>query len=132
MPPVGDQASRLASEKYIRLTTFRRDGTPVSTPVWVVGSGDHLLVVTSRTTGKAKRLGHTPRVLIAPCDGRGRVGDGVADVEGTATIRSDAGSVAELERLLIRKYGLLARAFGLLQRVRRKAADTICLEISVP
>ena len=32
----------LADEKYISLTTFKQDGTPVATPVWVVvttGSG---------------------------------------------------------------------------------------------
>jgi PPOX class probable F420-dependent enzyme len=86
----------LGQSKYIRLTTFRRDGTPVPTPVWQVRDGDRLLVITDGTTGKVKRLRHTPRVLIAVSDQRGRVKPGVQDVEGTAEMITD---VSELDRL---------------------------------
>ena len=40
----------LGQSRYIRLTTFRRDGTPVPTPVWQVRDGDRLLVITSGNT----------------------------------------------------------------------------------
>jgi len=36
----------LAESKYLSLTTFRMDGTPVATPVWLVREGDHLYVMT--------------------------------------------------------------------------------------
>ena len=35
----------LADEKYISLTTFKRDGTPVATPVWVVSDDGRRLRV---------------------------------------------------------------------------------------
>ena len=70
--------------RYLRLTTFRRDGTPVPTPVLQVHEGDHLLVITSGSTGKVKRLRHTRRVLIAASDQRGRLKPDVHDVEATA------------------------------------------------
>jgi PPOX class probable F420-dependent enzyme len=57
----------LGDEKYMRLTTFRRDGRPVATPVWVVKlDGDRIGFWTSSGSGKAKRLAHTARVTVAP------------------------------------------------------------------
>ena len=58
----------LAAEPFLCLTTFRRDGTAVPTPVWAAPSGGHLLVWTGAASGKVKRLRHTPRVTVAPCD----------------------------------------------------------------
>ncbi len=63
----------LARNRYISLTTFRRDGTPASTPVWVVSDdGRRLLVWTGAETWKAKRIRRESRVLVAPSDFRGR------------------------------------------------------------
>jgi PPOX class probable F420-dependent enzyme len=42
----------LAQEKYVSLTTFKRDGTPVSTPVWCAGDDGRLLVWTGASTWK--------------------------------------------------------------------------------
>jgi len=95
---------RLARARYLSLTTFRRDGTPVATPVWVARQGDELLVYTARSSGKVKRLRNNDRVLLAPCDMRGRVRGDV--VEGTARLQDDAESAISLMR---RKYGLQAR-----------------------
>ena len=37
---------------YVSLTTFRRTGVPVSTPVWAAPDGDSLLVWTRTESGK--------------------------------------------------------------------------------
>jgi uncharacterized protein len=58
--------------KYIVLTTFRRDGEAVSTPVHVAVDDDTAFFRTWNVTGKAKRLRHTPAVEIAPSTFRGR------------------------------------------------------------
>jgi uncharacterized protein len=65
----------ISTTTYTLLTTFRRDGTPVATPVHVVTRKDDTDVAyfrTWNTTGKAKRLRHTPAVLVAPSTFRGR------------------------------------------------------------
>jgi hypothetical protein len=65
----------IAKTKYIQLTTFRRDGTPVATPVHIAAEpddGDVAYFRTWDTTGKAKRLRHTPAVLVAPSTFRGQ------------------------------------------------------------
>jgi PPOX class probable F420-dependent enzyme len=96
----------LANGKYLSLTTFRRDGTPVATPVWLARHGDELVVFTAMSSGKAKRLRNSGRVLLAPCDMRGRVtGDAV---EGTARLQDEAETAATLG-LIRRRYGLLGR-----------------------
>lgn len=106
----------LAAGKYLSLTTFRRDGTPVATPVWLVRDGDALLVVTQADSGKAKRLRSDARVLLAPCDARGRLTG--EQVEGTATLQ-DAADTARTAQLIEARYGLLGKL--LMWRSRRAA-----------
>jgi hypothetical protein len=57
---------------YVQLTTFRRDGRAVATPVHLVVDGDVAFFRTWDVAGKAKRLRHTPAVRIAPATFRGR------------------------------------------------------------
>ena len=62
----------VSGARYIQLTTFRRDGRAVSTPVHIVAGADAAFFRTWDVAGKAKRLRHTPAVLIAPSTVRGR------------------------------------------------------------
>lgn len=57
--------------KYLSLTTYRRDGTPVSTPVWFVEEHGRLFVTTAADSYKAKRLRRNPAAMVAPCTARG-------------------------------------------------------------
>ena len=77
----------IQDEKYMLLTTYRRTGSPVSTPVWVVDLGnDEIGFWTSSESGKAKRLAHTARVTVQPSDARGRVKPGTVSQEATARL----------------------------------------------
>lgn len=67
-----DRISALAKQRYISLTTYRRDGRAVATPVWFVLDGTRSLVWTDAASGKAKRIRANGRVAVAPCDARGR------------------------------------------------------------
>jgi uncharacterized protein len=58
--------------RYIALTTYRRDGRPVTTPVWAVALEGKTYVFTANSTGKAKRVRATGRVRFAPCSMNGR------------------------------------------------------------
>lgn len=53
------------------MTTHKRDGTAVATPVNVVVLGDHAYFRTWSTAGKAKRLRRDPHLSIAPSTVRG-------------------------------------------------------------
>jgi uncharacterized protein len=107
----------LGASDFIQLTTFRRTGEGVPTPVWVVPDGDALAVFTPAGTGKLKRIRHTPRVTVAECTRRGRVPDDVVPVEAHATATDDPAEVARITRLLADKYGLQFKIVMLVERV---------------
>src|SRR5579864_6231377 len=60
-------------QKYISLTTFRKSGVAVATPVWFGEENDKLYVMTRSDSGKYKRIRNNPRVRVAPCTIRGKV-----------------------------------------------------------
>jgi PPOX class probable F420-dependent enzyme len=104
----------LDDEKYILLTTFRRDGTPVATPVWVVGlDGGRLGFWTSSGSGKAKRLAHTERVTVSPCDARGRVRANAGVVDATARLVTGS-ELEEIRQRVVAKYGVMTKFTKLL------------------
>lgn len=107
----------VTGEKYVRLTTFKRDGTPVATPVWCVPlDGGRFGFWTSSGSGKAKRLAHTERVLIQPCDSRGRVKDGTTEVAGTARVVTGA-ELDEIRKLVVAKYGFMTKVTKLFNSI---------------
>ncbi len=111
----------LGSAKYISLTTYRKDGTAVATPVWLVRSGVALIVITDPNSGKAKRLRTNPEVLVSPCDMRGRVKPGAVSASGLARIQNSEETAASMDAI-IRKYGLMGRILTRMsQRKARKA-----------
>jgi PPOX class probable F420-dependent enzyme len=63
----------LETERFISLMTFRRSGDGVATPVWFALDGAQIVVGTFEDSGKAKRIRHTEKVEIAPCNFRGLV-----------------------------------------------------------
>ncbi len=52
-------------QTYVLLTTYRRDGTPVGTPVNIAVGGDRAFVRTWDTTWKLKRIRNNPEVEVA-------------------------------------------------------------------
>jgi PPOX class probable F420-dependent enzyme len=96
----------ITDERYVLLTSFKRDGTPVKTPVWIVDMGGGKAGFwTTSDTGKVKRLAHTPRVTLQPCNARGRVNPGSSAVDATATVVTGAELEAIHERV-VAKYGV--------------------------
>ncbi|AKT50155.1 PPOX class F420-dependent oxidoreductase [Arsenicicoccus sp. oral taxon 190] len=110
----------LAHERFVSLTTSRRDGRGVATPVWVARDGDALVVITPEGTGKLKRLRHTSRVTLRPCDRRGRVAPDAPTVEGTATVSDDPWTVSRVREILAAKYGLEFRVFMAIERILKR------------
>jgi PPOX class probable F420-dependent enzyme len=94
----------LSASKYMLLTTFRRDGRAVATPVHVVVEGDSAFFRTWDVSGKAKRLSHTAAVRVAPCNARGRhAGDGVP----ARAVLLDGEASQQAARKLARKHWVL-------------------------
>ncbi|MBU3689478.1 MAG: hypothetical protein B7C54_05155 [Acidimicrobiales bacterium mtb01] len=99
----------IADERYVLLTTFRKDGSPVRTPVWIAPlSGGEACFTTSGDAGKVKRINRTPRVTLQPCDMRGRIKAGGTPSEGTARVVTGP-DFAPVEKAVAKKYGIQYR-----------------------
>jgi PPOX class probable F420-dependent enzyme len=87
--------------KYLSVTTYRRDGTGVATPVWFVQEGGRLLIETDASSYKVRRIRRNPCVTVAPCTATGRLRGAV--VPARAQLLPDT-DVTRVERLMARKY----------------------------
>jgi PPOX class probable F420-dependent enzyme len=113
---------RLTSGSYVLITTFRRDGSEVPTPVWVVRDGEALGIWTVAASGKVKRIRNRADVL------RGNPSGG--PVPGRAEIL-DGAQTRHYRSLLGRKYGLLGRLTLLGSRLRRGVDGTVGIRITL-
>jgi uncharacterized protein len=132
-PPAGVAGPRLAGPrldarfdgKYLSVTSFKRDGTGVATPVWFVIETGRLLVKTDQQSFKAKRIRRNPAVMIAPCSASGRLhGDPIpAQAELLAESELD-----HVEQLMARKYRiarvLILPLYRAVQRLRGAPVPT--------
>ncbi len=98
----------LGDEKYVLLTTYKRDGTAVPTPVWSVPVGEGFGFWTSSGSGKAKRLAHTERVTAQACDARGRPTEGTEPVEATARVVT-GDELEDIRTKVKAKYGFMTK-----------------------
>jgi PPOX class probable F420-dependent enzyme len=118
----------LGDERFVSLTTFRRTGVPVSTPVWVVREGAALLVTTPSGSGKVKRLRHTARVELRPCSRSGKVAEGAPTATGSAAVQE-----RDRPGLFRAKYGLEYRLFMLVERLMSKGPrERVIVRITAP
>jgi uncharacterized protein len=95
----------ISGQKYLSLTTFRKSGAAVPTPIWFAEANGKLYVMTRSDSGKYKRLRNNPQVRIAPCSIRGKVTG--PDFPATARVLPE--SDGPTARQLIHKKYWLAR-----------------------
>ena len=119
----------LDGHRYVRLSTFRRSGVAVPTPVWFARVGENLSVVTGRNTGKVKRIRNNPEVTLAPSGFRGRPKG--QDVRAIARL-TDGQKGGPADRALRRKYGWQYRVFEVVEGLRGAADDLVYLELRPP
>ncbi|GGU22908.1 PPOX class F420-dependent oxidoreductase [Streptomyces coeruleorubidus] len=118
----------LGAGKYLLITSYRRNGTPVATPVWVVRDGNALGAWTPADSWKVKRIRNRADVLVGPCDLRGNpTGE---QVPATAEI-CDPATTARYRQLIARKYGLTGRLTLLGSRLRRGLDGTVGIRVTL-
>ena len=105
--------------KYVSLTSFKRDGTGVATPVWFVVEDGRVLVQTDGESFKVRRIRRNPHVTLAPCSASGRTR--APAVSATAEILP-AGELEHVRSAVGRKYRidriLILPIYSALQRLR--------------
>jgi len=118
--------SELGEGKYLLLTTFRKDGRAVATPVWVVRDGDGLAAWSATDSGKVKRIRRDGKVLVGPCDIKGKpTGE---SVEARAALLDQVGT-DRIRGLIAKKYGVVGRLTLLGSKLRRGSGGSIGISI---
>ena len=115
-------------QRYLTLESFKRDGTPVQTPVWFAEDHGVLYVYTLANAGKVKRIRRHPRICLAPCTMRGTVTG--PWVEADATI-VDAATAVHGHVLLRHKYGWMTRLGDLGSRLMQRERVVIAMRFPV-
>jgi uncharacterized protein len=105
----------LGQQKYISLTTFRRTGAAVATPVWFVRLEDTLYIYSVATAGKVKRIRNNSQVQLALCTMRGKVTG--PTIAGEARIVTDPHEQARAKAALDAKYWIPRRLLSLLNGI---------------
>ena len=125
-PPGMSYFDPLARSRNILLTTHRRDGTPVGTPVHVVARGDVAYVRTFDPSGKLKRIRNNPDVEVAPSTITGRPTGPALPAKARIVDRPESAAIG---RALAGKYRILhGRLIPWYHR--RKGLTTVHLELT--
>lgn len=119
----------LANARYIALTTFRRDGRAVLTPVWCVVVDGKLCFYSNGQSGKVKRIRATRRVRVAPSNGRGKPLGPWS--EGTGRVLNDPAAAERVYAAIARKYTWAYALIDLLARLagRRNQRVAVALDL---
>jgi uncharacterized protein len=132
--PAADLAARFPG-RYLSVTSFKRDGTGVATPMWFVSDGGRLFALTDLHSGKVRRIRRNPRVLIAPCRADGKLRRDPTPAH--AEVLTDTADLDRVQTLLIERYKLSYRFVMLIYRVgrrlrgQRSVADGAALAITL-
>lgn len=115
---------------FSRLTTFKRDGTPVGVPIWQAVAGDKIYMFTEAGSWKVKRLKRDPRIEITTCDWRGNL-DGGPTWTGTGRVVGDKAGIARAYEALDRKYGWQKWITDVLSKIAGRYDARAILEITL-
>lgn len=120
----------LGEQSFVSLTTFRKSGEGVPTPLWIVPHGDGVAFWTPGNTGKVKRLRNNPLVELRPCDRRGTVAHDAPVETGQAALVSDPAVLREVEAALKRKYGFQYRIARTFEKVLPSRGERIVIAVT--
>jgi len=101
-----DILKQFIDQKYISLETYKKDNTPIRTPVWFVINNDHIYITTKESTGKVKRLRNNQNVRLAVCSMKGKIKNEWVDGIAKMIVGDDAENTIKLRK---KKYGFSAR-----------------------
>jgi PPOX class probable F420-dependent enzyme len=121
--------------RYLSVTSFKRDGAGVATPVWFVSDGSRLLALTDLHSAKVRRVRRDPRVLVASCRADGKLR--TEPVPARAEVLTATSDLERVQKLLLERYRLTYRVVMLVYRLGRRlrgersVADGAVLAITV-
>jgi PPOX class probable F420-dependent enzyme len=132
--PVVDLDARFPG-RYLSVTSFKRDGTGIATPVWSVSDGRRLYAFTDLHSPKIWRMRRNPDVLVAPCWVNGKLRR--EPVSARAEVLTADADLERVQKLLLDRYKISYRVVMLFYRLGRRlhgkqsVADGAALAITI-
>jgi PPOX class probable F420-dependent enzyme len=105
-----NKLSVFSDQKYINLETYKKDGTPIRTPVWFTINDDLIYVITREKTGKVKRLKNNQNIKVVPCSFKGQPSNEWVNGIAQKVTGEEAEKAIKLRK---KKYGLSVSLAGL-------------------
>jgi PPOX class probable F420-dependent enzyme len=119
-----------ADAKYVSLRSFKRDGTPVDTPVWFAIVDGRIVIFTDGTSFKVKRIRRNAQVQLARCDFRGKL-LGPWLPGRCRPVEGEPERIARAYDALNVKYGFVMRFGTVLARLAGRAKRRLVLEVEL-
>ena len=107
----------IEAHQYVSLTTFKRSGERVATPVWFATAGGKIYLYSELNAGKMKRIRNNPRVEVAPCTFRGAV---IGPTVGGSAVELGADQARFVHDLLNRRYTWKKHVFEFVASIPKK------------
>lgn len=110
--------AEIDAARYISFVTYKRDGSSVATPVWVVPFENGYAFTTEPNAYKVRRIRNDARASIAVCDMRGKVAESATWYAGAAVVLNES-QAKEVTKLIEAKYSIGTKLLGLMSFVKR-------------
>ena len=121
--------------RFVSVTSFKRDGTGVATPLWAVDDGRRLYALTDLRSAKVRRIRRNPAISVAPCRVNGSLRG--SPVAARAAILTAAADLERVRQLLLSRHRIsyrlvmLGYRLGRLLRGHRAVADGAALAVTL-
>lgn len=126
----------LDNAKYVSLTSYKKDGSAVSLPIWLDGSGGTYDMMTQDGSYKVGRIRNNPAVQLEVCNMKGVVGDDAVKFEGNAEIIDDGVEAAAIEKRVRARYGIMGKVMTVPMKLiaklkRQPVVPTVGIRVTI-
>ncbi|MCE2735605.1 MAG: PPOX class F420-dependent oxidoreductase [Ilumatobacteraceae bacterium] len=108
----------LDSAKYVSFVTYKKDGTPVATPVWIVPFDGGYAFTTEPDAYKVRRIRHDARATLTVCNMSGKISEGAITHIGSAVVLGDD-DAKKVTKLIEKKYSIGTKLLGVMSLVKK-------------
>ena len=108
----------LDAAKYVSFVTYKKDGTPVATAVWIVPYDGGYAFTTDPTSYKVRRIKNDARATLTECNSRGKLVEGATSHIGSAILLDEA-QAKEVSQLIAQKYSIGVKLLGVFSLVKK-------------
>jgi len=119
-------AAKFSSEKTISLETYKKNGNPVKSPVWVIAENGTLYVRSGPESWKVKRIRNNPSVRVAPSTMSGKVNGEWVKGEAHFVEGNEAKRILELFN---KKYGFMIKLLNFYNKLRGRKVVVISIKV---